>query len=70
MVEVGVRHPNPHPVTTEIHEVRPNRFLVSRCGDRPENGAFDARDGIEYRIPERRAGPGLDARTSTQWSGY
>lgn len=56
--------------TSEIREVRPTLCVVNQDGDRPEKRAFCEREGIEYRVLERRPRPGLEPRTSTQLRGY
>ena len=54
----------------EVHQIKPDIFIVNKDGDKPEKGKFFSDLNIEYKILERKPKPGLPTRVSTNLRGF
>ncbi len=54
----------------EVHQIKPDIFIVNKDGDKPEKGKFFSNLNIEYKILERKPKPGLPARESKNLRGF
>jgi cytidyltransferase-like protein len=54
----------------EIHQLKPDFYLVNEDGDRPEKQAFCEKLGMQYVVLKRLPKDGLPGRQSTQLRGF
>jgi cytidyltransferase-like protein len=54
----------------EIHQLRPDIYVVNEDGDKGGKREYCARLGIEYLVLQRAPAPGLPPRTSTDLRGF
>lgn len=54
----------------EVHQIKPDIFIVNKDGDKPEKRKFFSDLNIEYKILDRKPKPGLPTRVSTNLRGF